>query len=96
MNCPRCNHTLSVSYTHSVEVDYCPNCRGVWLDRGELDKIIERSQEHGNRLFDGDHHEGHYGGHHEEHHHKHNSSKHGYNDHHHRGKRGFLADLFDF
>jgi Zn-finger nucleic acid-binding protein len=33
-----------MSERHGIEIDYCPNCRGVWLDRGELDKIIEREQ----------------------------------------------------
>jgi Zn-finger nucleic acid-binding protein len=43
MNCPKCNVPLSMSDRSGVEIDYCPQCRGVWLDRGELDKIIERS-----------------------------------------------------
>lgn len=43
MHCPACRVPLSLSDRQGVEVDYCPNCRGVWLDRGELDKIIERS-----------------------------------------------------
>ncbi len=43
MNCPNCNVTLLITTRHEVEIDYCPQCRGVWLDRGELDKIIERS-----------------------------------------------------
>ncbi|GGI20828.1 hypothetical protein GCM10008066_25980 [Oxalicibacterium faecigallinarum] len=34
---------LIVSDRHGIEIDYCPNCRGVWMDRGELDKLIERS-----------------------------------------------------
>lgn len=42
MNCPSCNATLTMSERNGVEIDYCPQCRGVWLDRGELDKIIER------------------------------------------------------
>ncbi len=42
MNCPRCEMTLNISQRQSVEIDVCPQCRGVWLDRGELDKIIER------------------------------------------------------
>lgn len=49
MNCPKCNVTLLMTDRQGIEIDYCPNCRGVWLDRGELDKIIERSaqtQEH--------------------------------------------------
>ncbi|EAH6868414.1 hypothetical protein EJ753_01500 [Campylobacter lari] len=44
MNCPVCvNTALLMSERNGVEIDYCPKCRGVWLDRGELDKIIERS-----------------------------------------------------
>ena len=44
MNCPTCADTsLVMSDRQGVEIDYCPKCRGVWLDRGELDKIIERS-----------------------------------------------------
>ena len=43
MNCPVCNVTLTMTDRQGVEIDYCQKCRGVWLDRGELDKIIERS-----------------------------------------------------
>jgi Zn-finger nucleic acid-binding protein len=43
MKCPKCNVTLLMSEKHGIEIDYCPDCRGIWLDRGELDKIIERS-----------------------------------------------------
>lgn len=43
MLCPVCNVDLVMSERSGVEIDYCPKCRGVWLDRGELDKIIERS-----------------------------------------------------
>jgi uncharacterized protein len=44
MNCPVCKDvTLVMTDRQGIEVDYCPQCRGVWLDRGELDKIIERS-----------------------------------------------------
>ncbi len=44
MKCPACPDTvLSMSDRQGIEIDYCPNCRGVWLDRGELDKIIEKS-----------------------------------------------------
>ena len=43
MNCPICNVTLAITDKQGIEIDYCPKCRGVWLDRGELDKIIERS-----------------------------------------------------
>jgi uncharacterized protein len=43
MNCPIDDTELRVSDRQGVEIDYCPKCRGVWLDRGELDKIIERT-----------------------------------------------------
>ncbi|GAA5164943.1 zf-TFIIB domain-containing protein [Viridibacterium curvum] len=44
MQCPVCtDKTLVMSERQGIEIDYCPGCRGVWLDRGELDKIIERS-----------------------------------------------------
>ena len=43
MTCPIDGATLTMSERQGIEIDYCPTCRGVWLDRGELDKIIERS-----------------------------------------------------
>ena len=43
MACPVDGATLTMSERSGIEIDYCPTCRGVWLDRGELDKIIERS-----------------------------------------------------
>jgi len=44
MKCPTCTDiALVMSDRQGVEIDYCPQCRGVWLDRGELDKLIERS-----------------------------------------------------
>src|SRR5687768_14874969 len=41
--CPACRVDLVMSERNGVEIDYCPKCRGVWLDRGELDKILERA-----------------------------------------------------
>lgn len=43
MNCPVCSLPLQMTDRSGVEIDYCQKCRGVWLDRGELDKIIERA-----------------------------------------------------
>lgn len=44
MHCPVCKDTtLVMSERQGIEIDYCPQCRGVWLDRGELDKIIQHS-----------------------------------------------------
>ncbi|MES2094341.1 MAG: zf-TFIIB domain-containing protein [Actinomycetota bacterium] len=54
MQCPTDGSTLVMSDRAGVEIDYCPQCRGVWLDRGELDKIIERSMtESSGRSSDG-------------------------------------------
>lgn len=43
MKCPNCNETLLMTERSRVEIDYCPNCRGIWLDKGELDKLLEFS-----------------------------------------------------
>lgn len=93
MRCPNCEATLVMADRQGVEIDYCPNCRGVWLDRGELDKIIERStefyakpEEERNRYYE-DNHKKHYpssGGHYHDPHNKH------------KKKKGFLDDFFDF
>jgi hypothetical protein len=79
-----------------VEIDYCPSCRGIWLDRGELDKIIERSYaaappDEGQRFDRPDDRR-------EDHHHdKHDSHRDKHDNHHDRpGKhRSWLHDLFD-
>jgi Zn-finger nucleic acid-binding protein len=65
-----------------IEIDYCPKCRGVWLDRGELDKLIERSMS-ANPAGYGDVYQSSAQGHHSK----------GYDP---RRRRGFLGDLFDF
>ncbi|MFM1788202.1 MAG: hypothetical protein RLZZ166_669 [Pseudomonadota bacterium] len=44
MKCPVCKDpALVISERQGIEIDYCPSCRGIWLDRGELDKLIEKS-----------------------------------------------------
>jgi len=45
LDCPVDATTLQMTDRQGIEIDYCPSCRGVWLDRGELDKLIERSQQ---------------------------------------------------
>ncbi len=50
MKCPNDAATLVMSERSGVEIDYCPECRGVWLDRGELDKIIERQATMANQM----------------------------------------------
>lgn len=88
MNCPVCKEVkLVMSERQGIEIDYCPNCRGVWLDRGELDKIIDRSVKEETPVAkqqerysddryrrEGDYHK--YG--------------------HKKKREGFLGDLFDF
>lgn len=87
MLCPVCKVTLSISDRQGVEIDFCPQCRGVWLDRGELDKIIERSEtDTSSRSRDEE---------------QPRASGHDYDDRHRSGhhgrkrRRGFLSDLFD-
>ncbi|HYC83559.1 MAG TPA: zf-TFIIB domain-containing protein [Candidatus Paceibacterota bacterium] len=83
MKCPLDNTELQMTERQGIEIDYCPECRGVWLDRGELDKMIERGaaamqpergvayeQKHGRHIDD-----------------------HPYRKH---KREGFLGDLFDF
>lgn len=41
MKCPHCNETLLMSERLNIEIDYCPQCRGVWLDKGELEKMLD-------------------------------------------------------
>lgn len=87
MKCPNCNATLLMAEKKGVEIDYCPECRGVWLDRGELEKIVERSAEHYSHRenYESD------------------SKRYGYNEpqqygkhHPHKKKKSFLDDFFDF
>ena len=58
MQCPHCpGSALVITERSNIEIDYCPQCRGVWLDRGELDKLVERSHHeyapaHGNKGFE--------------------------------------------
>ncbi|MFZ5989309.1 MAG: zf-TFIIB domain-containing protein [Bacillota bacterium] len=90
MNCPLCNVELKMADRQGVEIDYCPQCRGVWLDRGELDKIIERSM-----TVSGfnEPRQGYQGEHRDYDHH----DKHEYDDRYHkRKKRSFLGEIFDF
>lgn len=85
MNCPVCKESkLVMSERQGIEIDYCPNCRGVWLDRGELDKIIERTAKdevpERQRFEERPRHDDDY-------------YKYGHKK---RKREGFLGDLFDF
>ena len=89
MNCPVCNETLLLSEKQGIEIDYCPKCRGIWLDRGELEKIIERSNQvsQSNPAFEGR--EKKYDD--DDYHYKYKDKDYKYNK-----KKGFLGDIFDF
>ena len=54
MNCPIDGTELLMTHRNNIEIDYCPKCRGVWLDRGELDKLIERAAAEMRRYDDDD------------------------------------------
>jgi uncharacterized protein len=87
MNCPTCNVTLLLAEKQGVEIDYCPQCRGIWLDRGELEKIIEKAnQTEPSR----------YTNYHEDKKQVDYDDPRYANDNRNKRKKGFLGDLFDF
>jgi|CXWJ01.1.fsa_nt_gi Zn-finger nucleic acid-binding protein len=90
MKCPNCNAELKMSDRSGVEIDYCPDCRGVWLDKGELDKIIERSSEHYHGKGINTHSES------EKFYNKERDYYYNKDKYHYKKKKGFLGDLFDF
>jgi Zn-finger nucleic acid-binding protein len=90
MKCPNDNATLLITDRNGIEIDYCPECRGVWLDRGELDKLVERSGQIFSSPPRHDEHRSH-DEYREEHHDR------GHNDHHKKHKReNPFGDFFDF
>jgi len=92
MECPVCKVTLLMSDKQGVEIDYCPTCRGVWLDRGELEKIIERSYMTGGRQEMPPNDERSYFN---DSHDSHDSYKHGSHGYKYGRKKNFLSELFD-
>ena len=100
MNCPKCNITLLMTDRQGVEIDYCPQCRGIWLDRGELEKIIDRSagvnpameQAQGfPPMGYGDNHHNKHDDHDDHDNHRSYGGAYGQ-----RRRKGFLGELFDF
>ncbi|MFD2514793.1 zf-TFIIB domain-containing protein [Pontibacter locisalis] len=87
MKCPSCNETLLMSDKKGIEIDYCPSCRGIWLDRGELEKIIERSADHYAKKenYESDYKRYGYGEYGKDYNTKHP----------HKKKKSFLSELFD-
>jgi len=94
MKCPVCKEPdLVMSERQGIEIDYCPTCRGIWLDRGELDKIIEKSAEPGNvRPAEGETPRQIAGSYYEDHHYHDDHNKYGR---HGWKKKSWLGDLFD-
>ena len=94
MKCPNCSETLLMSQRNNVEIDYCPNCRGIWLDKGELDKLLEyderRSSSSDQRSYDDRSRE-------DQRRYDHRDKDY-YDDRHKypKKKKGFLGDFFDF
>ena len=88
MKCPSCNETLLITERNGVEIDYCPKCRGIWLDRGELDKIIDKAGEHYSQRenYEKDYKQYHYDDYHKQ---KDKSFAH-------KKKKSFLSDFLDF
>ncbi len=94
MLCPNCDLELKMSERQGIEIDYCPRCRGVWLDRGELDKIIERT----NKRMDSSPKRGQYQNHPKDYHKNKNDY---YEREYHKNKKkkkrkSMLDDIFDF
>lgn len=104
MKCPNDNTTLLMTERHGIEIDYCPECRGVWLDRGELDKIIDSGAEADapKREFEQPNydqmpgHEQTYSGGHDYNRSGYDERDFGSNDSKKRRKESFLGELFDF
>lgn len=100
MKCPIDHVDLVMSERQGIEIDYCPTCRGVWLDRGELDKIIDRSAN--DKLAERA--QNYQPDHRAERPHEHNdhydrSREYGHKDQHHykhKKKESFLGEIFDF
>ena len=86
MQCPNCSAAMQEVRRHDVDIDYCPTCKGVWLDRGELDKVANMQTK-----YDEDHYRRYHG----------DRDYNDYDDDYYerrgpRRRRGFLGDLFDF
>jgi hypothetical protein len=93
MQCPIDQTILEMSNRNNIEIDYCPTCRGVWLDRGELDKIIDRSEQQQSAPASPSPARDEDSGHRDPHEQKKTDSYHGS---HKKKRESFIGDLFDF
>jgi|RhiMetdeSRZDD1v2_1073273.scaffolds.fasta_scaffold3007744_1 uncharacterized protein len=91
MQCPVCSVELRMTDRQGVEIDYCPQCRGVWLDRGELDKLIERS---GTSSFERESHD--RPPRPREHDDRPRDHRDRDDDYHRKKRKGWLGEIFDF
>jgi Zn-finger nucleic acid-binding protein len=89
MRCPVDGTTLALGERNGVEIDYCPECRGFWLDRGELDRIIDRATGTGPRVEDR------YGRHDDDRHYRDHDEDRGWGQHTGRRRGGPLSALGD-
>ena len=94
MLCPHCKDTsLAMTDRQGIEIDYCPNCRGIWLDRGELDRLIERAERDVPAPAQAAYREtGHRGEQHHDRGYRDDRHSHG----HRRKPKSLLGELFDF
>ncbi|WP_031301984.1 TFIIB-type zinc ribbon-containing protein [Sphingobacterium paucimobilis] len=102
MKCPNCNETLLMTERHQVEIDYCPSCRGIWLDRGELDKLMDYASTQGQApaapRYDERPRDDHYNRTDRNDYRDHRDSRDSrdYNQRYPKKKKSFLSDFFDF
>lgn len=93
MKCPVDNATLLITDRSGIEIDYCPECRGVWLDRGELDKLVQESSRDEQRYESRDRRPEQRNDYRDRDNERHDSHR---GNSHHKKKESFLGDLFDF
>jgi uncharacterized protein len=87
MKCPTCQIALLILDKNGIEIDYCPDCRGIWLERGELEKILERSAEYYSSKINYDAEYKKY---------QYDQDDNYRKNHPYRRKKSFLNDIFDF
>lgn len=96
MKCPVCTGIdLKIAERQGVEIDYCPECRGVWLDRGELDKIIERSEAQAAYAQPQPQSQYQQPGHNQQQYGKQHHDDRGYGNNGHYKKKSWISELFD-
>ncbi len=89
LTCPNCSTMMRVNQKYGVDIDFCPSCKGIWLDRGEIEKIANASKRYDEDPAYSNEHPGNYD---DYDHHRYESSQYGYK----KKKRGFFTDFFDF